>query len=151
MAQCVLHLLQGNKWMSDLWIRLNRYLLCACQHGNISSVDSTGTGSCGAGQSDTLCLTQEIKDYGIKYIPWQFLMLCFINLSESLHQNHNSSLVCVRLIDLLTDMHTVILHSKWNRHEKEVQLCKCIFSCLCQGSPEPEVCGFVSNGLFLCL
>lgn len=27
-------------------------------------------------------------------------MLCFINLSESLHQTHNSSLVCVRLIDL---------------------------------------------------
>lgn len=37
------------------WIRVDRYLLCACQHGNTSSVDSTGTGSCGAGQSDTLC------------------------------------------------------------------------------------------------
>lgn len=35
----------------------DRYLLCACQRGNTSSVDNTGTGFCGAGQSDTLCLT----------------------------------------------------------------------------------------------
>lgn len=45
------------KWMVDLWIMVDRYLLCACQHGSTSSVGSTGTGSYGAGQSDILCLT----------------------------------------------------------------------------------------------
>lgn len=33
------------------------YLLFSCRHGNISSDGSTGTGSCGAGLSDTPCWT----------------------------------------------------------------------------------------------
>lgn len=69
--------------MVDLWIKVDRYLLCACQHGNTSSVDSTGTGSCGAGQSDTLCLTWINKQMimGLYIYNGNFL-LSFNNFSE---------------------------------------------------------------------
>lgn len=50
-------LCQGLKWMVDLWIRADSYLLCASRRGSTSSAGSTGTGSCGAGRSDTLCST----------------------------------------------------------------------------------------------
>lgn len=57
MSHSLLHRLQKTEMEVDLWIKVDRYLLCACQRGSTSSVGSTGTGSCGAGQSDTLCLT----------------------------------------------------------------------------------------------
>lgn len=69
--------------LNTMWRELigqDRYLLCACQHGNTSSGGSTGIGSCGAGQSDTLCLTWEhdLKNNNtksgslfMKYVQWK--------------------------------------------------------------------------------
>lgn len=110
----------GLKWMADLWIRADRYLLSACQHGNTSSVGSTGTGSCGAGQSDTPCLIWENKNKVFMAIGKVLLSCSNLNSERATKQSVDHMQATDRRCDLFRPQQ---LSFKKNKSKHSLVVC----------------------------